>query len=444
MRNATMLVVLVAILVAGLVVPASAGGGGLLAGLSWPLYSERDVEVRAGLSQHLKLSDASNGSVKAVPAIEPAIIPMDRRDAAAGEGVGFFNDIRFLRIDLLAMGVDPGRIKRTDMGLWRDDAGVSFDGGYTLVIDLHAQTPGEKVLVAEVTHNASRREGEITIIPIIFVVKTVKHVLATDYVVSRFILVDVGKWVIWATPRMFGKGVCPKDLDEDQRNLARAAVLEDQGRDSLQFMYPLPRYNFMSQLEHMRLQGAPAPFQQLEDTPYRQAMAEVAALKVQLESDIQSLRDAEAKRIADIEAARIVAEAEVVRITAEAEATRKAAEQAANWPDDLREIYNDAKGYVFVAVGSDGLPCGNSLTLTFFQKLTTCQWKENTNNPMVSQNGIIEFTYSDPEKFVEWGWIGFGVSTNGAEPATMYRLNNELNMIAVSVTANGGASYEAK
>lgn len=433
MRTHFVVVVLAIVLMAGVVAPASAGGGGLLAGVSWPFYSERPVEIHAGLSQHLKLmEDPDRGRPDAVPAIDPAIIPMDRR-------YHLLDDIRHMRVDLLSMGIDPERIKQTQMDLWREDGGAAFDG-YALFVDLHALTPDEKIITAEVRHNSSRREGEWNFL--FFSIKTVKHVMTTDRVVTRFILVDVSDWIDWAVPRLFGEGVSPMNLAEDQRNLLRAAIFEDQCRDTLQFMKPLPRYGFMSQLEHLRLQGAPAPFQPLESTPYQQALAEVAALRAQLEADIEALRTAEAERLAKIEAERKAAEAEAARIAAEAEANRKAAEEAANWLTELREVYQDSCGYVFVAVGADGKPCGNPLTLTFFQKLKDCSWKRNTNNPMTSEDGVIDFLYKDPSMFADWGWIGFGVSTNSAEPAKMYGFNNnELHIIAVKQTADGGVEY---
>jgi hypothetical protein len=279
-KHLSFVVLFVVVFAAMVAVPASAGGGlDLLGGVSWPLFSQREVEVHAGLSQHLKLADSPTGLPAAVPAIEPAVVPMDRR-------YHLFDDLRYLRVDLMTQGVDPARVKRTDMQVWGEQQSELQLNAYTLSVDLQSLVPDEKVLTAEVTHNSSRRESEVNLI--LFRIKSVKHVKTTDRVVSRFLLVDVSDWIEWATPRLFGAGVSPTNLTSDQRNLLRAAVIEDQMRDSLQFVRPLPRYELQADFLARCLRGQLAPFEAPKGAPQQQgekspAPAEAPTSLVQLE-----------------------------------------------------------------------------------------------------------------------------------------------------------------
>lgn len=414
--------ILLALVVGALVAPAT-DAMNLLPGISWPLYSEREVEVHAGLSQHLKLSDAPTGLSRAVPAIDPAVVPVDCR-------YGLFNDLRYMRVDLMAQGIDPQRVKRTDMAVWREEQGSMTLDAYTLVLDLQSLTPDEKIIAAEVTHDSTRRESEINLI--LFRIKSVNHVKTTDRVVSRFLLVDVSNWIEWAVPKMFGEGVRPTNLTEDQRNLVRAAVMEDQGRDTLQFTRPLPRYNLQADFMTRALQGAPAPFQALDTTPYAQALAEVQALRTQLEQQIAEMQAAGQRRVAEIEAERKAAEA---RAKADAEAYAKA-EAEARWPEAIKAKYPDQTGFAFIAVDANGRPTGQPLELHMWQ-LTDSGWKYNTKSPMTISDGEGTWFWTQP-----YSWLGIGISDGaGNQPKHAYSIHTTgLRIIAV----HGGDSYEVR
>ena len=115
------------------------------------------------------------------------------------------------------------------------------------------------------------------------------------------------------------------------------------------------------------------------------------------------------------------------------------------WIDCLRDEYAGKSGYLFVAVGADGKPCGNEFTLTFFQRMN--RWVKNTKNPMPSTEGVIKFLIDDEDRrtFQRCGWDGFGVSRNNSDPTTTpLPFNYAFHIIAVPVTAEGGELYEVQ
>jgi len=106
-----------------------------------------------------------------------------------------------------------------------------------------------------------------------------------------------------------------------------------------------------------------------------------------------------------------------------------------SWVDCLRDEYAGKSGYLFIAVGADGMPCGNDFELVFFQRFVDGRWKMNSKNPMTVDE--------DGSMFQKCGWVGFGVSRDCSEPTTTLLFDYALHIIAVPTgTASGGDLYE--
>lgn len=431
--------------VVAVMVVAPASAGTVVPGMSFPLLSERDITVRAGITPLVDFSSRPLGPSENV--YNGGQLKLIK------ESYGIFNDLSYARVDPFVANVKPERLKEVETAIKKGTESVPvssilYTDGAKIIITPAELEMGHYVLLNNVTHDASLRErsGILAAIGQLFGIKKRERITTTDSVAMIFVVIDADLWI-----EMFSKWSCgvddPKNLTSEQIQVLRAAFFEDvlartRPVDSTK---PTPSFQLLADGFARRVQGAPAAFQEGLSQLQREldtANGENAKLRDEL---AQARQDAETARqtAADAEQRRIE---EYNRLTAESsQATNAAAAREhalVTWVGDLKAKHAGKTGFLFVAVDEAGLPTWADVDLHLWQLDREKGWLYNSRSPISVCGGVGEwFWETGAVPTTQWLGIGFSNGPN-CQPTCAFQLHQSgLRVIAVR---QGGSSYEAK
>jgi hypothetical protein len=252
------------LVIAMVLIASAAGANGLLGGVSFSLWSDRDTTARAGANQLVTFSDSAGGPTSGFYKAGFLVVPTDR--------YGVFADLSYLRIDPLIMGIKPEFLQK--MQTWVDgNGGVSFDDG-SIVVSVRSLPPDLYDMVTSVTQNQGRHD-ESGLIPKflqLFGRKTHHQITSTDTVGATFGVVDASEYIADYGRLVLGVND-PTTFTPEQIRLVRSAFFDSRLKGVIEFSSPLLDYSLMSQGIAMREHGLPAPL----DPPTQIAVASAPA-----------------------------------------------------------------------------------------------------------------------------------------------------------------------
>lgn len=430
--------VLMFVVAATLAAPASAGT--IIPGVSFPLLEERPTTVEAGVNQLVTFSGRPLGDTSA---FYKSGFLLGVRDS-----YGVFTDLGFCRVDPQIMRIEAKHLKAVETKVMHSTKDVELlsTEGDRIIIDIEALEPGLYVIVTNVTHNQSRvdRRGILAILGQLFGIKKHEHVTSTDAVGMIFGVIDADDFILTFSETMFG--VCdPRQLDNEQVRLLRAAFFEQELRGTVQPARPLPAYSILADAYARKIQGFPGAFQSGQsdmEKQLRQLQQQNEQLQGQLAQSQQASEIAQ-RAAADAEQRRIN---EYNRLTAEsAQATDASVvrqHELANWVNGLKAKHTGRTGFLFVAVGDNGLPTWADVSLHLWQLDREKGWLYNSRSPISVCNGVGEwFWETGAAPTTQWLGIGFSSGPNCQPPCAFQLHTTGLRVIAVR---EDGGSYEAK
>ncbi|OQB05549.1 MAG: hypothetical protein BWY19_00950 [bacterium ADurb.Bin212] len=437
-KHLSFVVLFVVVFAAMVAAPASAGT--IIPGVSFPLLEERPTMVEAGVNQLVTFGDRPLGDTAA---FYKSGFLLGVRD-----GYGIFNDLGFCRVDPQIMRIETKHLKAVETKVMHSTQHVDLlsTEGDRIIIDIEALDPGLYVIVTNVTHNQSRvdRRGILATLGQLFGIKKHEHVTTTDAVGMIFGVIDADDFIATFSETMFG--VCdPRELNNEQVRLLRAAFFEQELRGTVQPARPLPAYSLLADAYARKVQGFPGAFQRGQSDMEKQ-LAALQQQNEQLQGQLaqsQQASEAAQRAAADAEQRRID---EYNRLTAErAQATDAATAREhaiATWVNDLKAKHAGRTGFLFVAVGDNGLPTWADVDLHLWQLDRECGWKYNSRSPITVCGGVGEWFWQEGS-VPTTAWLGIGFSSGpDSRPTCAFQLHTTgLRVIAVRP---GGESYEAK
>lgn len=217
MKKFTFLALLMVIGIIIVTLPASAGVETTI-GAAFQVFSEKNTDVRAGITPLMTTSNTASGADKTfhVPGTYPCI------PRFVGDETGFLDMFNFVRINFLVMGIAPERIvneKVTIQGVGR--AAYDFNRGI-MTIDMTNLPPGQYYLAYDITHSQNRRDRTVLI-----VFHFVEHPESTDQIAIVFSVLDGSKFFDRYCLKSPSK-VCFEKASEDLKIEARRAYLDQE------------------------------------------------------------------------------------------------------------------------------------------------------------------------------------------------------------------------
>jgi len=254
-----------------------------LGAVSFPLWSERTTQVKAGVSQLVTFSEMAGGQVSAFYKNGFLVIPTDR--------YGVFADLSIMRVDPLVLGIKLEYIRQIQT---RAYDGVAVENG-GVVISVGKLQPDLYDVITTVTQNAGRVDERGILPTVLQLIGRKKHhqIIATDTVVGTFGVVDASRYI-----EMFCKyqlGIEASQMTPEQKYLVKSAYFDSRLKGILEFSEALADYSWLSQGLALKAQGFQPPMSLAAAQPdpaiaaYQQQIAGLQATVQALNEKINSL-----------------------------------------------------------------------------------------------------------------------------------------------------------
>ena len=230
-----------------LVAMSAAQANDWLGAISFPLWSERTTDVKAGVSQLVTFSDTSGGPVTAFYKNGFLVCPVDR--------YGVFADLSYMRIDPFILGIKPEFIRNIET---RATDGVSLKNG-GMEIPVGKLLPDLYDVVTTVRQNQGRTDERGILPTVLQIFGRSKHhqIAATDSVAGTFGVVDASRYI--ATFCKYQLGINTSEMTPDQKYLVKSAYFDSRLKGVLEFSEAVADYSWLSQGHALRIQGFQPP-----------------------------------------------------------------------------------------------------------------------------------------------------------------------------------------
>ncbi len=424
------------------VAPAQAGSA---MALSFPqLIEQRSEEVTAGISHLVSITDEFEwpdrfGTPVAYYRSGYLEIPQDN--------YGVFDDLKYLVVDPLVLGINPKFIRKDDKGVVTKIDSYTADqewSGGAVVIYVDALRLGTHVLETEVRHRASK-----TTTRILFVFKHHNHYQRKDSEAMVFSTVDASRYV--EEYCRYQLGIEPAEMNPDDIEAVRSAYYDSRMKGVLEFTEPMLDYSLRADGLARERQGFPAGLSEGQDQPDPEVSAlreEIAGLRSSLTGWQVSIREWKAAYEKEVAARKqleqLLSEKPIIADfpspTVEVGELDVEPADAKSWQDELRACYAGKTGWIFQLVGPDGEPTNVEksvhLWLMVEQANGQMSWEPNVKNPVEITGHDVWLNAPRQE------WKYFGVSNmNGVKPTKVFSpASYDLHILAIPI--DGGAPHE--